>query len=152
MRWHYRDPPLVWLLVGAYVSHVLEEYLAGFPRWVAVIAGRPMPTEVFIGINAVAFVGMVLAARAAIRNETLGWLAVAIATVLLVNALAHLGASLLTASYSPGLFTGVVLYMPIAQLLLLRAWHQAPEALFWQGVGAGLAAHIVVTTAALALG
>jgi hypothetical protein len=149
VRWHYRDPALIWLLVCAYAAHVIEEYLAGFPQWIAVIAGRSMPTTVFVGINATAFVGMVLAARAAIRSEALGWLAVALATVLFINALAHLGASLVTGSYSPGLVTGVVLYVPIAQLVLLRAWHQTPQAIFWTGVGAGAAVHAVVVAAAL---
>ncbi|HXW08142.1 MAG TPA: HXXEE domain-containing protein [Vicinamibacterales bacterium] len=149
MRWHYRDPPLVWLLVWSYAAHLAEEYLGGFPAWFVTIAGRPLPIGVFVAINAVAFVGMVLAARAAIRSEMLGWLAITIATVLLVNGLAHLVASLATGSYSPGLITGVVLYLPIAQLVLLRAWHQVPGAFFWQGVGAGVAVHGLVVVAAL---
>jgi Protein of unknown function with HXXEE motif len=94
---------------------------------------------------------MVLAARAAIRREQLGWLAIGVAAILLVNGTAHLLASLVTGTYSPGLITGVVLYLPLAQLVLLRAWHQVPASLFWQGVGTGLIAHVVVTLTALVL-
>jgi hypothetical protein len=151
VRWDYRDPPLVWLLVAAYAAHVVEEYVGGFPEWFAVLSGRAMPREVFLAINAIALVAMVLAARAAIRRAPLGWLAIGIATILLVNGVAHLLASVVTGTYSPGLITGVVLYLPLAQLTLLRAWHQAPPWLFWQGVGTGVIAHVAVTLTALTL-
>jgi hypothetical protein len=151
MRWEYRDPPLVWSLVAAYAAHVAEEYFGGFPEWFAVLAGRPLPREDFLIINAIALVAMIAAARAATRREPLGWLAIGIATILLVNGAAHLLASLVTGTYSPGLITGVVLYVPLGQLALLRAWHQVSPSYFWRGVMAGVAAHVLVTTTALAL-
>jgi hypothetical protein len=38
----------------------------------------------------------------------------------------------------------------MGQLLLLRAWHQAPPSSFWRGVLAGLAIHMLVFLVALA--
>jgi hypothetical protein len=151
VRWHYRDPPLVWLFLATYAAHVVEEWFGGFPEWFAVVAGRPLSREAFLVINALAFAAMAAAIRAAIRREALGWLAIAIATVVLINGAAHLLASLVTRTYSPGLLTGVILYLPLAQLALLRAWHQVSPSLFWRGIAAGVAAHAVVTTTALAV-
>lgn len=151
MKWHYRDPPLVWLLVAAYAAHLAEEYFGGFPEWFALIAGNPMPRDVFLIINAVALAAMAAAAGAATRREPFGWLAIGIATILLVNGAAHLFASLVTGTYSPGLITGVVLYLPLGQLALIRAWHQVSPSFFWRGAGAGVAAHAVVTLTALSL-
>lgn len=151
VKWHYRDPPLVWLLVASYAAHLAEEYIGGFPEWFAVLAGRPMPRDVFVTINAVAFAAMAVAARAATRREGLGWLAIGIATILFVNGVAHLLASLATGTYSPGLITGVVLYVLLGQLALVRAWHQVPPPFFRRGVIAGPAAHAVVATTAVAL-
>ena len=150
MRWHYRDPALVWLFVGAYAAHLVEEFFGGFLEWFGLVAGRPLPQTAFIAINAIALVAMIAAARAATRRESLGWLAIAIATVLLVNGTAHLLGSLAFGSYSPGLITGVVLYLPLGQLALIRAWHQTEPSFFWRGVGAGLVAHAIVVVVALA--
>ena len=148
MRWRYNDPPLVWLFVAAYLAHVVEEFLGGFPSWLATIFGRPLSYEAFLVINAVGLGVMIVAARFATRRESSGWLAIGIATVAFANGLLHLVGSLFTATYSPGLTTGVVLYLPLGQLALLRAWHQVPESFFWKGVAAGLAAHAVVTVVA----
>jgi hypothetical protein len=151
MRWHYRDRLLVWLLPLAYACHILEEWFGGFPEWLAVIVGSPLPRPAFVAINTAAMAAMILAARAATRRESHGWMAVAIATILLVNGIAHVLASLATGTYSPGLITGVVLYLPLAQLSLLRAWSQAEGADFSRGVAAGFALHALVFVIAYAV-
>ena len=151
MRWHYRDPLLVWLFPASYGVHILEEWFGGFPAWLAHFAGRPLPSSAFIAINAVALALMTLATREAARRDESGWLAVGIATITLVNGILHIVASLVTGTYSPGLFTSVVLYLPLSQLALLRAWHQAPPRLFARGVVAGIAVHAVVSVLALTL-
>ena len=33
MRWHYCDPPLLWLFPAAFVVHVAEEHAFGFTEW-----------------------------------------------------------------------------------------------------------------------
>lgn len=151
MRWRYDDPPLVWLFVASYAAHILEEYFGGFPEWFAAVAGSPLPRADFVIINALALGAVALAAFAATRRPALGWLAIGIATVAFINGLAHLLASLMWATYSPGLITGVILYLPLSQLALLRAWHQVPPSFFWGGVIAGLLAHTAVTLTALAV-
>lgn len=152
MRWHYRDAALLWLFPPAYLAHLAEELLAGpgFPAWVAHIAGRPLPLTAFVAINAVAFTLLIAGTMAAIRDERYGWIAVAVATVLSVNALLHAAGSVMTGTYSPGLITGIVLYLPIGQLLLLRALHQIEPPRFTRGVLAGLAIHTLVIVVAAA--
>jgi hypothetical protein len=144
MRWQYNDPLLAWLLVAAYGAHILEEWFGGFPEWVASIAGAPLPRGAFLAINAVALFLVVVGTRVATRGETRGWIAIAVAAVLFVNALLHVLGSLLTATYSPGMFTGVILYLPLGGLALLRAWDQTPGRSFARGVLAGLVAHAAV--------
>jgi hypothetical protein len=151
MRWQYRDPALVWLFVGAFALHIVEEWFGGFLEWFTFVAGRPLSANAFMAINGAGLALMTLAARAATGRESRGWLAIGIATAVLVNGAAHLLASLATGRYAPGLVTGVVLYIPLAQLLLLRAWHQAPEPIFWRGVLAGIVAHALVTFTAVAV-
>lgn len=151
VRWHYRDPLLAWLFVVAYAAHIVEEWLGGFPEWLALVAGEPLPREAFAIINAIAMVLLIAATHAATRSESSGWMAIAIAALLLVNGLLHIFGSIATGTYSPGLFTSVIFYLPLGQLALLRAWDQAPHALFWRGVVTGLAIHALVSLVALAL-
>jgi hypothetical protein len=125
VRWDYRDAGLLWLFVPAYGVHLVEEWLAGFPKWLATVVGRPLPVTVFVSINAVAMVIAVLGIRAAVRTERYGWIAIAIATVFLINTLSHLAGSLVTGTYSPGLFSAVILYVPLASMVLVRALDQA---------------------------
>jgi hypothetical protein len=151
VRWHYRDPLLVWLLPAAYLFHLGEEWFGGFPEWMARVIGSALPRPAFISINAIAFGLMVLASRAATRREANGWMGIAIATILLINGIAHLLGSVVTGSYSPGLFTGVVLYLPLGSLVLLRAWTQAGGGGFGRGVAWGLGLHALVFLIAYAI-
>ena len=150
MRWQYRDPLLVWLLPLAYALHILEEWFGGFPEWMALVIGSPLPRGTFVVINSVALLLMILATCAATRRESNGWMVIAIATILLVNGVAHLFGSLATGSYSPGLFSGVILYLPLASLVLLRASGQAGRDLVATGVVVGIALHALVVMIAYA--
>jgi hypothetical protein len=151
MRWHYRDPPLAWLLVAAYAAHVVEEWVGGFPEWLALVAGAPLPRVAFVAINAAAMGAIISATRAAIRHDSLGWMAIAIAALLFANGVLHILGSIATGAYSPGLFTGVVLYLPLGQLTLMRAWQQAPPGVFARGVLSGLGVHAAVSLLAFTL-
>jgi hypothetical protein len=151
VRWHYRDPMLVWLFPLAYALHVLEEWVGGFPEWLAAIDGDGVSRRAFILINTAAFILVIAAARAATRREEQGWLAVSIATILLVNGLLHVLGTLYTGTYSPGLVTSVILYLPLGQLALLRAWHQAAGRQVAAGIFTGVASHALVSLLAFAL-
>ena len=151
MRWHYRDPQLVWLLPGAYAAHLLEEWFGGFPEWVGTVVGSPLPRSAFLAINAVAFLLLLIAVRQTTRREESGWMAIAMATILGVNGVGHVLGTLATRSYSPCLITGVVLYLPLAKLLLMRAWLQARRETWRLGVLSGLVIHALVIVVAYSM-
>ena len=106
VRWQYHDPGLVWLVVAAFAAHVVEEYLAGFPGWFAHLSGRPLPVTAFLWINGVALPVIVVTAWVGLRRGW-EWIPIALATVVLVNGVAHVLGSLATGTYSPGLLTGI---------------------------------------------
>ena len=148
MRWHYRDPGLLWLFVPAYVVHVGEEWFGGFPAWIGLVVGRPLPASAFFIINGVALVLLVTGIRAAIGAERYGWIAAALATIVLVNTVAHLAGAALTGSYSPGLISAVVLYVPLGLLVMMRALDQAPRPQLTRGIVAGLLIHGIASVLA----
>lgn len=150
MRWHYRDAGLLWPFVPAYAIHVAEEWFGGFTTWVAQIAGSPMSGDAFVAINLIAMLLLVVAIRAAARDEANGWIAVTIATIGLINTVSHAGGALMTRSYSPGLASAVVLYIPLGLLTMIRASEQAPRATLARGVIAGVLLHGLVFVLAFA--
>ena len=150
-RWQYNDPLPAWLLVAAYAAHIVEEWFGGFPEWLAAVTGAPLPRRAFVSINAVALLVVIVGTRVAMRSDSRAWIAIAVAAALFGNALLHILGSVVTGTYSPGLFTSVILYVPLGGLSLLRASEQAPRSGFARGVVAGLAAHAAVSLLAFAL-
>lgn len=150
MRWHYRDAALLWLFPPAYGLHLAEELWGGpgFPQWFAIVAGQPLPYAAFAAINVIGMALLVVGVRTASRKEASGWIAVAIATVATINGLLHVAGSVLTRTYSPGLITSVVFYLPLGQLLLIRALHQVEPPRFTRGVICGVCIHVVVSLVA----
>ena len=129
MRWHYRDGALLWFFPPAYAVHVLEQLVAAHG---------------FLPVNAVGMVLLLVAVRRASRDERAGWMAVTIATVAALNGMAHVLGTLVAGRYSPGLVSGVVLYLPLGALTLLRAAYQADGPAVGWGIAAGLAVHAAV--------
>ena len=150
-RWHYRDGLLLALYPPAFAAHVAEELLAGegFRHWFGRIGGGTLSLRAFLTINVVGFAVVLTGAVFATRRDTAGWLAIALATLFSANALLHLLGTMLTGAYSPGLITGVVLYVPIGSLVLLRAAPQADQRALTTGTVAGLAAQAAVFATAL---
>jgi hypothetical protein len=149
VRWHYRDGGLLWPFVPAYAIHVAEEWFGGFPRWLGQIGAGPMPESVFVSINAVAMVLLVAAVRAATRTDDRGWLAVTIAMIALINTALHAGGTVVTRSYSPGLISAAMLYVPLGSLTMIRAIDQAPRGQIARGVTAAILLHLLASIVAL---
>jgi hypothetical protein len=135
---------LAWLLPLSYALHILEEWFGGFRDWIALFVGSPLPATAFIVINAIAMAAMIAATWASTTRAGYGWAGIAVATVLVVNALAHTFGTLVTSRYSPGLVTALLLYLPLAGLVLLRASSRAERGAFRTGVLAGFAIHALV--------
>jgi hypothetical protein len=76
---------------------------------------------------------------------------VALATIVFANALLHAGATLLTSSYSPGVISGSLLWLPLGASVLVRGFRVLPMRTAMYGLGLGVAVHAFVPLFALAL-
>ncbi|MFQ5349213.1 MAG: HXXEE domain-containing protein [Thermoanaerobaculia bacterium] len=95
-------PRIVLLLPIAVFVHQVEEWFGGFVPWVDEVVGYSITPEQFLAVNAVGlllFTGGILAAASAPGAI---WLAGAVAALAGVNGVAHIVASLVFGSYSPG--------------------------------------------------
>jgi hypothetical protein len=106
----------VWWYPATYVVHLGEEYFAagGFPAWVERTLAVPFSNGEFLFWNSFALAGMCTGAWLASRNAKFRFIDIACGVAVLGNVTAHALASVATWTYSPGLVTGLLVWMPLA--------------------------------------
>jgi len=111
-----------WLFPATYAVHIGEEVWGGegFVAWFARIAGVELRAEQFLLWNTLALLLMSATIVLTMRFKQLRPLLLAYGATFLLNALSHLIAAVYTISYSPGMFSGLLLWMPLGALTLLR--------------------------------
>ena len=134
------------LFPSFYGLHVAEEFWCGdgFADWLATTTGANISESEFLIINGIAWPLMLFAALMAIRHERLAWLTISLATIVLVNGAAHLLSSVLTGTYSPGMLTGTLLYLPLGIFGFRRSNRTAGGRHFSTAVAVGILLHAVV--------
>ncbi len=105
----------IWLAPMTYLFHLLEEFFWGFPNWVSNITGGEMKISGFLVGNSI-FMGItiLLCSLAYLRKKTLTTFLYFLWTTVLIcwNPLFHLYAQYRFKEYSPGYFTGTLLFLP----------------------------------------
>jgi hypothetical protein len=87
---------------------------------------------------------MIVGVRLVLKTKSYRWLLVSFGTVVLINAASHTIGSVVTRSYSPGLISALLLWLPLGTITLLRAWKRVNGRIFRAGVITGIAMHAVV--------
>jgi hypothetical protein len=136
----------IWLFPATMALHVAEEAWTGetFPAWISRVAGVDLSLGEFLVLNAVAL-GVVVTATILARSQA--WAVAALGTAMATNVAFHLGGALLTGSRSPGLATGIILWVPLATLALVHVARRARRRDLALGVAVGFAAHAMVSLA-----
>ena len=118
---------LIWLLPIAFILHVGEEYIWGFPAWAEQVTGYPMDLLTFLGSNIAFIVVMALMTRGAARARRAAasfWLLAWAAGNLFWNFVFHLLCLLMLGLSSPGLVTATLIYLPLSLLIWWVALRQ----------------------------
>jgi hypothetical protein len=141
-----------WLYPATYAIHLLEEWRGGvgFTAWLARIAGVELPAGKFLVWNIVALLLMSVGVVLSMRFRHLRWLFVAYGMAFLLNALSHLGASLYTNSYSPGLISSLLLWLPLSAWTHIYFRPTLSRRARRAGLAVGLLMHCVVLSLTLA--
>jgi hypothetical protein len=140
---------LGWLLPVTFAAHIAEEYFAGFPAWFSRVAGARLTTERFFELSGLGWVAMAVAVTIATTIRPARVVLVVLATMVLTNAGLHAGASLVTAGYSPGTVTAVLLWIPLGVSVLVKLERELPPLVLAAGIGVGVAIHAMIVLAAL---
>jgi hypothetical protein len=113
----------VWLFPLTYGIHLLEEYWVGegFPAWAQRLWGTSLSTGEFLVWNLFGLTLMCVGALLVTRFTPLRWIEIALSVAVFGNAAGHVLASLMTVTYSPGVITGLLLWMPLVWVRLRDA-------------------------------
>jgi hypothetical protein len=145
----------VWLFPATYILHLCEEYFAagGFSVWAECTLRLQFSGAEFVAWNAVAVALMCVGAWLVSRDPKFRFIEIALAIAVLGNVVAHVLGSVTTWTYSPGLLTGVVLWIPLGVYRLQSAWaastRKARTAGIYMGVSVVLVTIIAVAARAM---
>jgi len=140
------------LLSCAYMLHLAEEWWGGegFVAWTARALGRQVSPNRFLVLNGLVWPLFTFLTVLAIKKPALLWFPVTFSTVVVVNATLHVLGSFASVSYSPGVATGLLLYLPVGTFGLVAGWRQLPQPRFGLAVLLGILIHAAVAVIALA--
>lgn len=143
----------LWLFPAAYAVHIAEEGLAGehFYHWIRRVIGREMSARTFTGLNLAYWSAMIAAVRRARGRDDAGWIVPMLGTITAVNGIGHLVGSVVTRSYSPGLVSGSVVWIPLGLFAVMRARRFLPRAVWRRSIAAGAAVNGGIAVIALPL-
>jgi hypothetical protein len=108
---------LYWALVAAAVLHVAEETCFDWVGWAKRFV-KGVTWRQFVFINALFLLLMAAGAFMATRTPAF---ALSTAALLFINAWFHIGPSVATRTYSPGLVSALLLYLPLPVLAYARS-------------------------------
>jgi hypothetical protein len=136
------------LLPVTFAAHVAEEYWGGFPAWASAHTGLALTEPAFLSLNFLFFGVMAAGVVAALLVGPAQWLLIPLGTAVLINGIAHLAASIITWSYSPGVVTGVLLWVPLGLSIIRAARAVWPKPTVLAGVLTGVVLHVLVPLSA----
>jgi len=136
----------IWLLPLAYALHVIEEAYggSGLIGWMSARGGPRLSMAAFLGVNLAGFSLTAAAAWAARMRAAWLWLMPAAGSILFMNGLSHVAASIASRHYVSGMWTGIAIYIPLGGALLLRVQRLMDRRVFWAAVAVGFAIHAAV--------
>lgn len=142
---------LVWLFPATYLLHLCEEYFVagGFPLWAECRLQLQFSDAEFVFWNGSALLLMCVSAWLVSHDPKFRFIEIALAVAVLGNVLAHVLASFLTRTYSPGLLTGLGVWIPAGVHRLQSAWAASTRKARTAGIYIGVSV-VVVTLAAVA--
>jgi len=141
----------IWLFPVTYVIHLGEEVWGGegYAAWITRLTGSSFPRTTLLLLNGLILVGMILVLAAAQRRAALHWAVIAMGTAVLGNSVLHLVMSLVTRTYSPGLITGTLMWLPLGLCAIRRGATRAGRFDLRLGIAIGLAATALISLVAL---
>jgi len=122
-----KQKKIAWLIPLAYLLHLSDEYLTGFPNWFSGTFKVSLSLDDFIIINLTGFTAVIIIALLYTFDKVNNFILASLGTLLFINGLIHIVSSVFTLSYSPGTISGILFYLPLGYLVFKNIFPLLPE-------------------------
>lgn len=139
--------PWYWFFPITLPIHIAEEFWGGegFLSWNARATGAVFSVTKFFTLVSIGFILVLIGVILARRYNRMRWIISALATIFLINGFSHLLATVTQHHYSPGLISGMILWIPFSIWILIGEHRLASRRNFLGGMITGVLIHGVVT-------
>jgi len=137
----------VWFFPATLPIHIAEEFWGGegFLSWNARATGMTFSAAQFFTLVSAGFILVLAGVLLAQRYNRMRWIISALATVYFINGISHSVSTFMQHRYSPGLISGLLLWIPCSIWILIREHRQASRRTFFGGTLVGASIHGIVT-------
>lgn len=142
---------IAWFIPLAYLLHLADEYFSGegFHNWFSGVFGVSLSLSDFILINTIGLTIMFTIAILYSKQLVSDIFLALPGTLFFINGLVHILASAFTFSYSPGLLSSVIIYLPLGYIIFKKIFPLIPQQKRLFIFAVGIIIQIVVAVIAL---
>lgn len=136
-----------WLFPLTYIIHIGEEFYGGegYLAYLKRLRGVDMSSTKFLvgqGIGlALIILGIVIARRLNFPRQLL----IILGAVVMINGLTHLFTSSYYLEYGPGLISGVLIWIPLGLVTLIRFKNEIRSGRYWLCFAIGVGINVAIT-------
>jgi hypothetical protein len=135
-----------WIFPITYLIHIAEEYWGGegYSAYIFRIRGVHLSPARFLAAQSIGFILVTLAVILARQLSFPQTMLLILGTIVLINGLTHSVTSLSTHSYGPGLYSSVLVWIPLGLITLLGFKRGVTRKRYWLCVGIGVAVNVLI--------
>ncbi|MEP6743591.1 MAG: HXXEE domain-containing protein, partial [bacterium] len=135
-----------WLIPVTYLIHIVEEYWGGegYSAYILRVRGVHFSSARFLVVQclgAMMMAGGVILAR---RFNFPHLMVIIMASIVLVNGLTHTLTSISNGGYGPGLFSSLLIWMPLGIFLLVHFKKKVSRKRYLLGIAIGVVVNVLV--------
>lgn len=137
---------LSWIFPLTYLIHIAEEYWGGegYSAYIFRIRGVHMSPARFLAAQSIGLILVTLGVVLAKRFHFPQTMLLILATIVLINGLTHGFTSLTTHTYGPGLYSSVLIWLPLGLITLLGFNRGVTRKRYWLCIGIGVGVNLLV--------
>ena len=135
-----------WIFPLTYLIHIAEEYWVGegYAAYIFRIRGVHMSPARFLAAQSIGFILVTLGVILAKHFHFPQTMLLILGTIVLTNGLTHSFTSLTTRTYGPGLYSSVLIWIPLGLIALLGFKNGVTRKRYWLCVAIGVGVNVLV--------
>jgi hypothetical protein len=135
-----------WIFPLTYLIHVSEEYWVGegYSAYIFRVRGVHMSPARFLAAQSIGFFLVTLAVILARQLNFPQTMLLILGTIVMINGLTHSFTSITTHSYGPGLYSSVLLWLPLGLITLLIFRRAASTKRYLMCIGIGVLVNVLI--------